>query len=343
VDQRLFHRESLKELSAMKRVLLDNPIHPQALATLEERVETLLMYQASLPELRQTLPQADAAIVSTRFPLTEKDIGLGTRLQVIGRPGAGVDSVDIAAATDAGVPVVYTPEGPTESVAEHTLCFMVMLAKQMLTADAAVRSGDFQFRTRVKGTELYGKTLGIIGGGHIGSRVASIGRSAFDMKVLVYDPYISAEQAHECGADLCATLDQLMADSDFVSIHCPLTPDTRGLVGTDELALMKPTAFLINTSRGPVVDESALIAALREGRIAGAALDVFEQEPPDPGLELLSMQDVVLTPHMASFTNEGRRRMGMGVVEQVLQVLRGERPRFLANPAVWDHRRIIAD
>jgi D-3-phosphoglycerate dehydrogenase len=327
----------------MKRVLLDNPIHPQALAVLEKHANPLLLYKASLPELRQTLPEAHAAIVSTRFPITAQEIQLGGRLEVIGRPGAGVDSVDVCAATRAGISVVYTPDGPTESVAEHAVCFMLMLSKQMLDADAAVRSGDFQFRTRVKGTELYGKTLGVIGGGHIGSRVAGICRSAFAMKVLVYDPYISPEQVRACGGNLCTTVDGLMANSDFISIHTPLTPDTRGLVGARELALMKSTAFLINTSRGAVVDESALIKALREGRIAGAALDVFEREPPDPGLELCSMENVALTPHMASFTDEGRYRMGMGVVQQVLEVLRGERPRFLANPEVWDQRRIISD
>jgi D-3-phosphoglycerate dehydrogenase len=327
----------------MKRVLLDNPIHAEALAVLEKQAKPVLMYKASLPELRQTLPQAHAAIVSTRFPITAQEVALGERLQVIGRPGAGVDSVDVDAATRAGIPVVYTPDGPTESVAEHAVCFMLMLSKQMLSADAAVRSGDFQFRTRAKGTELFGKTLGIIGGGHIGSRVANICRSAFGMKVLVYDPYISAEQARECGGELCTTLGDLMTNSDFVSIHTPLTPHTRGLVGARELALMKPTAFLINTSRGPVVDELALINALQGGRIAGAGLDVFEQEPPDPALALLGMGSVVLTPHMASFTDEGRYRMGMGVVEQVLEVLRGERPRFLANPEVWDHRRTISD
>jgi len=327
----------------MKCVLLDNPIHPEALAMLEKGATPLLMFKAPLSELRQALPEAHATIVSTRFPITAHEIELGTRLQVIGRPGAGIDSVDIGAATQAGIPVVYTPDGPTESVAEHTVCFMLMLCKQMLLADKAVRSGDFQFRTRVKGTELYGRTLGIIGGGHIGSRVANVCRTAFGMKVMIYDPYISPGQARECGGELCTELGDLMANSDFVTIHTPLTSGTRGLIGAQELALMKPTAFLINTSRGPVVDEQALVEALRTGRMAGAALDVFAREPPDPDSELLQLGNVALSPHMASFTDEGRYRMGMGVVEQVLEVLRGERPRFLANPEVWDRRRTNSD
>jgi D-3-phosphoglycerate dehydrogenase len=326
----------------MKTVLLDNPIHPDALALLQRDAQPMLLYEASLPELRGSLEQANAAIVSTRFPMRQKEIKLGRRLEVIGRPGAGVDSVDIAAATLAGIPVVYTPEGPTESVVEHVLCLMLMLAKQIRVADQAIRRGDFAFRTRVQGTEILGKTLGVVGGGHIGSRVARVCSSAFAMRVLLYDPYLTLARAISCGGDLCSTLDQVMQEADFVSIHTPLTPETRGLLGRREIGLMKPTAFLINTSRGQVVDQVALIEALRERHIAGAGLDVFDREPPEDDSPLLAMENVVLTPHMASFTSEGRQRMGVTVVEQVLKVLRGERPEFLANPDVWERRRIIS-
>ena len=326
----------------MNNVLLDSPIHAEALALLERQVEVRRLYKASLPELQQAVGDADATIVSTRFPITREVIAHAARLQVVGRPGAGVDSVDVRAASEAGIPVVYTPDGPTESVVEHALCFMLMLAKSMLQADAAVRRGDFPFRVRVQGTELHGKTLGIIGGGHIGSRLAHICHSALDMRVLIYDPYLSPEQAQACGAGLCSTLEDLLRQADFVSIHTPLTPETRKLVGSRELGWMKPTAHLINTSRGPVVDEAALVQALSAQRIAGAALDVFEQEPPLPDSPLLCMQNVVLSPHMASFTEEGRYRMGMMVAQQVLDVLRGERPPFLANPEVWERRRILA-
>ena len=327
----------------MKNVLLDSPIHVEALAMLEREVTAVQMYGAALPDLRQALGSANGIIVSTRFPITAAEIQLGSRLEVIGRPGAGVDSVDVRAASAAGIPVVYTPEGPTESVVEHTLGFMVVLAKQMLQADAAVRRGDFGFRRRVTGTELWGKTLGIIGGGHIGSRVAEVCSRAFKMTVLIYDPYLAEDQARACGGHLCGSLDQVVGDSDFVSIHTPLTPDTRGLIGRRELALMKPTAFLINTSRGPVVDEQALIEALSERRIAGAGLDVFEKEPPAADCPLFALDNVTLTPHMASFTDEGRYRMGVTVVQQVLDVLGGSRPQYLANPEVWERRRILSD
>lgn len=327
----------------MKKILLDNPMHPKALAQLEANAAVLPLYRAPLAELRQALGNVNAAIVSTRFPITRDDIQSAPRLEVVGRPGAGVDSVDVRAATDAGVAVVYTPDAPTESVVEHALCFMLMLAKGMRLADEAVRRADFAFRTRAHGYELKGKTLGIIGGGHIGSRLAQVCSTAFDMHVLVYDPYLSTDQLRACGAELCPELDTLMRESDFVSLHAPFTPETHKLVGRHEIELMKRSAFLINTSRGGLVDEQALIQALREGRIAGAGLDVFEKEPPDPSSPLFAMDNVVLSPHMASFTEEGRYRMGMGVVQGVLDVLRGVRPQFLANPEVWDRRRIIAE
>ena len=326
----------------MKSVLLDKPIHPQALALLESEVAVLPMYDASLQELKQALAAVNGAIVSSGFRITQHEIELADSLEVIGRPGAGLDSVDVEAASKAGIPVVHTPTGPTQSVAEHTLCLMLMLAKKIPITTKALRNGDYDIRTRVVGTELEGKTLGIVGAGHIGSRVAEMCRSCLDMRVLAYDPYISEEHGVPAGVTLCPDLLQVMSEADFVSVHTPLTSQTRGLIGAREIAAMKPTAFLINTSRGPVMDEKALLRALEDKRIAGAGLDVFDPEPPDPDNPLLSMDNVVATPHMSSFTDEGRARMGVGVVRQVLEVLRGERPEFLANPEIWERRRIIS-
>lgn len=326
----------------MKTVLLDNTIHPDALAILQREVTVLPMYDAPLQELRQALSGASAAILSTRFPISRYEIDTAACLEVIGRPGAGVDSVDVEAASRAGIPVVYTPEAPTESVAEHVLCLMLMLAKKMYVAVAALRDGDFGIRSRIVGTESRGKTLGIVGLGHIGSRVAQMCRQCLDMRVLAYDPYVSEEQAASMKVTLCHDLLEVMSEADFISVHTPLIPITRSLIGEAEIAAMKPTAYLINTSRGAVVDEKALVRALQEGRIAGAGLDVFDPEPPEPDNPLLSMDNVVATPHLSSFTDEGRARMGIGVVQQVLQVLRGERPPFLADPQVWDRRRTIS-
>jgi D-3-phosphoglycerate dehydrogenase len=323
-----------------KTVLLDNPVHPKAMEVLAQGAQVLGLYQASLPELRQALADVQAAIVSTRFPISRNDIVASPHLKVIGRPGAGVDSVDVHGASELGVPVVYTPEGPTESVVEHALCFMLMLAKQMRQGDAATRRGDFSFRTRIQASELQGKTLGLVGGGHIGSRLAQACRLAFDMRVLIYDPYLTPSQAASCGAELCPTLQTVLSESDFVSIHAPMTPETKGLIGRQQIGWMKPSAFLVNTSRGPLLDEAALVEALQQHRIAGAGLDVYEKEPPSPNSPLFGLDNVVLSPHTGGFTDEGRYRMGMTVVEQVLQVLRGERPRFLANPEVWERRRV---
>jgi len=326
----------------VKTVLLDNTIHPDALAILHREVTVLPMYDAPLPELMQALSSANAAILSTRFRISQHEIDIAACLEVIGRPGAGVDSVDVEAASQAGIPVVYTPEAPTESVAEHVLCLMLMLAKKMYVAVAALRDGDFGIRSRIVGTESTGKALGIVGLGHIGSRVAQMCRQGLDMRVLAYDPYVSEEQAASMKVTLVHDLLELMSKADFVSIHTPLIPNTRSLIGEAEIAVMKPSAYLINTSRGAVVDEKALIRALQEGRIAGAGLDVFDPEPPKPDNPLLSMDNVVATPHLSSFTDEGRARMGIGVAQQVLQVLRGERPRFLADPAVWERRRTMS-
>jgi len=326
----------------VKTVLLDNTIHPDALAILQREVTVLPMYDAPLPELMQALSSANAAILSTRFRISQHEIDIAACLEVIGRPGAGVDSVDVEAASQAGIPVVYTPEAPTESVAEHVLCLMLMLAKKMYVAVAALRDGDFGIRSRIVGTESTGKALGIVGLGHIGSRVAQMCRQGLDMRVLAYDPYVSEEQAASMKVTLVHDLLELMSKADFVSIHTPLIPNTRSLIGEAEIAVMKPSAYLINTSRGAVVDEKALIRALQEGRIAGAGLDVFDPEPPKPDNPLLSMDNVVATPHLSSFTDEGRARMGIGVAQQVLQVLRGERPRFLADPAVWERRRTMS-
>jgi len=326
----------------VKTVLLDSTIHPDALAILQREVTVLPMYDAPLQELRQALSGASAAILSTRFRISQHEIDTAACLEVIGRPGAGVDSVDVEAASQAGIPVVYTPEAPTESVAEHVLCLMLMLAKKMYVAVAALRDGDFGIRSRIVGTESTGKALGIVGLGHIGSRVAQMCRQGLDMRVLAYDPYVSEEQAASMKVTLVHDLLELMSKADFVSIHTPLIPNTRSLIGEAEIAVMKPSAYLINTSRGAVVDEKALIRALQEGRIAGAGLDVFDPEPPEPDNPLLSMDNVVATPHLSSFTDEGRARMGIGVAQQVLQVLRGERPRFLADPAVWERRRTMS-
>ncbi len=289
--------------------------------------------------LEDVLPGFHGVITSSLHQFTAEVMDLAPDLLVIGRPGIGLDNIDLAAATERGIAVVHTPDGPTEPVAEMVLGFLIMLAHKLPQADRHLRRHGFPGRYTLLGQDLVGKTLGLVGLGRIGGRVAGMCRAALGMRVLAYDPYVDPERARALGAELMDDLHTLLAQADFVSVHVPLTPETRGLVGSAELAAMKPTAYLINTSRGPVVDEKALVQALREGRIAGAALDVFDPEPPSPDNPLFELENVIVTPHIGSYTEEGVWRMSMGAVEQVLQVLRGERPAHLANPEVWQRRR----
>jgi phosphoglycerate dehydrogenase-like enzyme len=247
----------------------------------------------------------------------------------------------MAAASERGIPVVFTPYGPTESTAEHALLLILATARRLSQLDRAVRSGDFHIRDQPQamGHEVKGKTLGVVGFGRIGQRLAEMCRDALHMSVYVFDPYLDPEAVSEWGATYLEDLIELSSKVDILSIHTPLTPETDHLINRDVIRSMKPGAILINAARGAVVDEAALIKALQDGHLGGAGLDVYDPEPPAPNSPLLQLDQVVLTPHVASFTDEGRRRMGLTVVEDILRVLRGELPQYLANPKVWTHRR----
>jgi phosphoglycerate dehydrogenase-like enzyme len=228
------------------------------------------------------------------------------------------------------VVVVNTPTANDESVAEHCIGMMILLAKRLLEADHAARFGDWEARYRLTGVELYGKTLGLVGFGKIGQRVASIAHSGFAMSILYHD-VVAYPRAEESMSARRLPLDGVLAMADFVSVHTPLLPSTRGLIGEEALRRMKPTAYLINSSRGAVVDQEALIRALKEKWIAGAGLDVFDPEPLPNNSPLRAMDNVVLSPHMASHTDEALYRMAM-VVLDVLAVLEGRAPE---NPVPW--------
>ncbi len=262
-----------------------------------------------------------------------------SQLAVIARHGAGVDIVDVDAATQRGIPVTFTPYGPTESTAEHALMLLLAVARRLPQLDRAVRSGDFHIRDRLVGQELEGKALGIVGFGRIGKRLAEICRNGLHMAVHFYDPYVDAETA---AANEAMQVDDIVALAgmvDILSIHSPLTEATHQIVSREVIQAMRPGSILVNVSRGPVVDETALVEALESGHLGGAGLDVYDPEPPSTDNPLLKMDQVALTPHLASFTDEGRQRMGLMAVEDALCVLRGDRPPNLANPGVWDSRR----
>jgi D-3-phosphoglycerate dehydrogenase len=324
-----------------KTVLLDTPIHDTALQKLAKGAHVLTAHDAPTDQVLALLRQAHGLILGSKLAVGAAEMDLGQNLEVIGRHGVGTDNVDQAAATERGIPFVYTPYGPTESTAEHALLLMLATARRLSQMDRAVRTGSFDIRHQAQamGHELHGKTLGVVGFGRIGQRLAEMCRDALHMPVHVFDPYLDRETVAAWGAVYEEGLSQLARNVDILSIHTPLTPQTYHLINRDAIQAMRPGSILINASRGPVVDQAALVEALQEGHLGGAGLDVFDPQPPTMDDPLLQFEQVVLTPHIASFTHEGRERMGLTVVEDVLCVLQGERPRYLANPDVWAHRR----
>lgn len=327
-----------------KLVLVNKPIHLDALRRLEEGANVLTPYQASRQELLALLRGVHGLLLGGGFQIGAEELDLAANLEVVGRHGVGLDNVDLDAAFQRGIPVTYTPDGPTESTAEHALLLILATARRLAQLDRSVREGNFQIRDRLEamGHELQGKTLGVVGFGRIGRRLASMCRDALHMSVKVYDPYLEPATILAWGAEAVSSLPELAGLVDVLSIHTPLTPETRHLVSPSVIQAMKPGSILVNTSRGPVVDEVALIEALEDGHLAGAGLDVYDPQPPAADSPLLRFEQVVLTPHVASFTDEGRRRMGLTVVEDILRVLCGEEPLYLANPGVWPCRRIVA-
>jgi phosphoglycerate dehydrogenase-like enzyme len=316
-------------------------IHPDALALLDG-VCTLSVCDATDDQGRlasiSSLAPAVAFIGGLRCNAAMMDQA-GPQLKALVRFGIGVDRVDLAAASERGIAVINTPDGPTESTAEHAIGLILGLAKGIGLADRHLHGGGpFAIRTLIEpGLELEGATLGLVGLGRIGRRVAQIA-SALGMRVLGVDPLMTAEQASALGVEL-TELPTLLARSDVVSLHAPSIPATYRLIGVEALALMKQGAYLVNVARGELVDEAALLDALRRGHLAGAALDVFDPEPPDPDNPLLFEPNVIVTPHIAAFTRASIRRMHMMAAEQAAQVLRGERPPNVVNAEVWERRR----
>jgi D-3-phosphoglycerate dehydrogenase len=285
------------------------------------------------------LPGADAIVIGSLINADGAFMDeIGPTLKVIARPGIGIDNVNLQDATDRGIFVVHTPDAPTEATAEHAVALLLSIAKHVGAGISMLRGTDIS-RPQLLGTEVRGKVLGIIGFGRIGSRVAQICKHGLGMRVLAYDPYlVDRTRATSLGVELAENMNSLLAEADFVTLHAALTPETRHLIGEMELRHMKQGAYLVNVSRGPVVDEVALIRVLQEGHLAGAGLDVFDPEPPLSDNPLLQMPNVIATPHTAAFTAEGLKAMSAGIVDQILQVLRGEQPTFLVNPAAWPGR-----
>ena len=255
-------------------------------------------------------------------------------LRVISRTGVGIDNIEVEEATARGIAVCNVPDGPTISTAEHTLALFFAVAKRMKVAQVAITTYRPNLLDELEALELNGLTLGIVGLGQIGRYVARIAL-ALGMSVQAFDPYVDDASMSGLGVERTQGLEQLLASSHIVSLHAPLTPETAHLINRDRIAQMRPGAILINTARGGLVDERALLEALEESRIAGAGLDVFDPEPPEPDNPLLHRSDVVATPHVATATTAARDRLWRAAILQAIQVLRDELPPNLVNPEVW--------
>ncbi|HMQ29480.1 MAG TPA: hydroxyacid dehydrogenase [Chloroflexaceae bacterium] len=280
-------------------------------------------------DLRAALAGAEALVVRNQTRVTGDLLAAAPRLKVVGRLGVGLDNIDLAAARERSVQVVFARSSNAVAVAEYVFAAMFEAARRLAAATADVRAGGWD-RQGFTGSELYGKTLGIVGLGDIGGRLARRAQ-AFGMRIVASDPQVttSSPTVAEYGVALLP-LDRLLAESDFVSLHVPLVPATAGMINAERLALMKPTAWLINTARGGVIDEAALADALRAGRLGGAALDVRASEPPGPDDPLAGAPNLVLSPHIAGITAESHERTATMVVDDVLRVLGGRAP---LNPA----------
>jgi D-3-phosphoglycerate dehydrogenase len=315
------------------KVVIAEPMAPDGPDILRKEAEVLYLPEMPGTALADVIGEADAIGVRVaridRF-LLEK----AHKLKIIAKHGVGYDNIDVAAASEKHIVVVNTPESNAESVAEHDLGLMLSLAKKITVCDRVLREGRLGSREYYNGTELKDKTLGLVGMGRIGTTLARQCQAAFAMNVIGYDPYVPAEKAQALGIAKKEKLDQVMQEADFVAVCIPLTEETANLIGARELGLMKRSAFLVNSSRGRIVDEAALYDFLVSKKIAGAGMDVFVKEPPDKDHPLLSLDNFIATPHCAGSTAEAMKRMSITVAEEILRVFHGERPKFPLNPQV---------
>jgi D-3-phosphoglycerate dehydrogenase len=310
-----------------KRVLVTDPVSEEGIEILRHEAEVDVKTTLKPEEIIAIIGEYEALMVRSQTKVTAAIIEAGKKLQVIARAGVGVDNVDVEAATRCGVVVVNAPTGNTVSAAEHTLALLLASARNIPQANASLKACQWK-RHEFMGTELRGKTLGIIGLGNVGSEVAKRAQS-FEMKLVGNDPLVSVEAAKKLQVEL-VELPRLLKESDFITLHLPLTPQTRGIIGAREIARCKPNARIINCARGGLIDEEALVKAIGEKRLAGAAIDVFEQEPCTESI-LFGVDNIIVTPHLGASTTEAQILAARDVAEQIVDVFRGQPARSAIN------------
>jgi D-3-phosphoglycerate dehydrogenase len=310
------------------RILIADPVAPEGIELLRSVGDVDVKTGQQPDSLVASIENYDALVVRSETKVTRAIIEAGTRLQVIGRAGVGVDNIDLEAATERGVIVVNAPQGNTIAAAEHTIALLMALARHIPQADASMRGGNWDRKTYV-GTEVRGKTLGVIGLGPIGSEVARRGLG-LDMRVLAHDPYVAEERIRSLGAET-ADFEGLIATSDFISVHVPMTAATKGMLGSEQFARMKDGVRILNVARGGIIDEAALAAAVQAGKVAGAAIDVYTAEPVVVDNPLLGDPRIITTPHLGASTAEAQERVAVDVAEQIVDVLSGRPARYAVN------------
>jgi len=309
------------------KVLVADPISQEGIDVLCSEAEVDVKTGLKPEELIAVIGDYDALVVRSQTRANAEVIAAGKKLQVIARAGVGIDNVDVGEATRRGIVVVNAPTGNTVSAAEHAIALMFALARHIPQASAVLKSGVWR-RSDFMGTELRGKTLGIIGLGNVGSEVARRARG-LEMRLIGYDPLISTDYASNIKVEL-VSLEQLLKESDFITLHIPLTAQTRGIIGAKELVLVKPTARIINCARGGLIDDEALVQAIREKRVAGAAVDVFEKEPITESI-LFGEDNILVTPHLGASTTEAQAMAARDVAEQVVDIFRGRPAEHAVN------------
>ena len=314
------------------KILVNDALAKQAVDLLKEQHE-VDTNEYDPDELLRKIGNYDAILVRGRTKVTAEVIEAGKNLKVIGRAGIGVDNVDVKKATEKGIPVVNAPSGSTYSVAELTMGHIISMARYLPQADASMKAGKWE-KKKFKGTELYGKTIGFVGIGRIGWEVA-LRCKAFGMNIIAYDPYLPKDRADELGGKMVDSPEDVYAKADVISIHTPLTPETRHMIGEKAFEAMKDSAFLLNCARGGIIDEEALYHALKDGKIAAAALDSFENEPLKDS-PLIELSNCHFTPHIGASTKEAQIKAGTIAGGQMLMVLAGEKPDFCVNRKVLD-------